>query len=144
MKLIEPQSQEDFDRYFRLRYEVLRKPWNQPFESVKDELEDQSVHAMITDDAGNALGVCRMHFNNPEEAQLRFMGIKKEARGLHLGKMLLEHFEAIAVKKGIKRIMLQSRENAVLFYEKNGYSVREKSYLMWNLIQHYRMQKDLI
>ncbi|HXC06962.1 MAG TPA: GNAT family N-acetyltransferase [Bacteroidia bacterium] len=144
MKLIEPQSPEDFERYFMLRYEVLRKPWNQPFDTVKDELEEVSMHAMIVNEKGEAIGVCRMHLNNSEEAQLRFMGIREDARGLSLGKQLLLHFECLARKMGVKRIILQSRENALGFYKNNGYVLMEKTYLMWNLIQHYRMQKDLV
>ncbi len=143
MKVAEPQSAEDFERYFNLRYEVLRKPWNQPYSSVKDDKEQESRHAMVVNEEGEVLGVCRMQFNSAEEAQLRFMGIREDMRGKDLGKMLLDYFENIARRHGIKRIVLQSRENAVNFYIRNGYREIEKSYLLWGLIQHYLMQKDL-
>jgi hypothetical protein len=38
---------------------------------------------------------------------------------------------------------LQARENAVGFYKRCGYAVKEKSYLMWEVIQHYLMEKEL-
>jgi N-acetylglutamate synthase-like GNAT family acetyltransferase len=143
MKVTEPQSAEDFERYFNLRYEVLRKPWNQPYSSVKDDKEQESRHAMVVSAEGEVVGVCRMQFNSAEEAQLRFMGIREDMRGKELGKMLLDYFENIARGHGIKKIVLQSRENAVNFYKRNGYREIEKSYLLWGLIQHYLMQKDL-
>jgi ribosomal protein S18 acetylase RimI-like enzyme len=143
MKIVVPQSPGDFEIYFNLRYEALRKPWNQPFSSVKDDLEDNSFHAMLLDEQGLAAGVCRMHFNPTGEAQLRFMAIRADLQGKGLGKLLLDYFENLALEKGKDRIVLQSRENAVRFYERNGYHVKEKSYLMWGIIQHYLMEKKL-
>jgi hypothetical protein len=39
--------------------------------------------------------------------------------------------------------MLQARENAVPFYLSIGYSIVEKSFLMWGLIQHFKMEKAI-
>ena len=39
--IIEPKTKEDWDAYYQLRYEVLRKPWNQPAVSTKDEAEEK-------------------------------------------------------------------------------------------------------
>ena len=44
---------------------------------------------------------------------------------------------------GAQEIILHARENAVNFYKHCGYTVVEKSYLMWGEIQHYLMKKDL-
>lgn len=38
IKICEP-SDENFEEYYYLRWKVLRKPWNQPIGSEKDELE---------------------------------------------------------------------------------------------------------
>jgi GNAT superfamily N-acetyltransferase len=143
MRIVVPQSPRDFELYFNLRFEVLRKPWNQPFHTVKDELEEDSFHAMLLDEQDQAAGVCRMHFNPTGEAQLRFMAIRPDLQGKGLGKQLLDYFEKLALEKGSGRIILQSRENAVRFYERNGYVVKEKSYLLWGTIQHYLMEKIL-
>ena len=37
--IIEPQTPKEFEAYYLLRYEVLRKPWKQPFGSEKDDME---------------------------------------------------------------------------------------------------------
>jgi len=143
MKVVVPQTPDDFERYFQLRYEILRKPWNQPFHTVKDELEETSFHAMLVDDKGDPAGVCRMQLNTPGEAQLRFMGIRQDLQGKNYGSLLLGYFDELARKKGCTHIILQSRENAVRFYERNGYVVKEKSYLLWGEIQHYLMEKRI-
>jgi ribosomal protein S18 acetylase RimI-like enzyme len=143
MKVRKPQTPLDFERYFALRYDVLRKPWNQVPGTERDELEEISVHAMIESDSGELLGVCRMQFNTSDEAQLRYMGIHADYQGKGIGHLLLDHFEAEARRHGCTRIVLQAREKAISFYERNGYKILEKSYLMWGEIQHYKMEKQL-
>jgi N-acetylglutamate synthase-like GNAT family acetyltransferase len=143
MHVVHPQTPAEFEQYYTLRYEVLRKPWKQPWSTVKDDQEETSFHAMIVDEEKNVLGVCRMQYNTSEEAQLRFMGIRSDMQGKRLGKLLLDHFENMARVAGMKRIILHARENAVSFYQRNGYVTKEKSYLMWGEIQHYLMEKGI-
>jgi len=66
MRIIEPSTPSDFEMYYRLRWEVLRKPWNQPVGSEKDSMEDQSIHAMMLDEKDEAVAVCRLQFNSAE------------------------------------------------------------------------------
>ncbi|MFL5763281.1 MAG: GNAT family N-acetyltransferase [Bacteroidia bacterium] len=126
-----------------MRYEVLRKPWNQPPGSEKDQQEETSIHIMAVDDRQNVLGVCRLQLNSPAEAQLRFMGVKENTQGLGIGKKLIAYAEEKAKSKGASRMILQAREIAVEFYKRCGYSIVEKSFLMWGEIQHYLMKKEL-
>lgn len=141
--IAEPQTQKEFEAYYLLRYETLRKPWGQPIGSEKDEQENESIHLMACDDDKNVLGICRLQFNSSVEAQLRYMGVKENTQGLGIGKKLIEYAERTAKEKGAQKLILQSRESAVGFYEKCGFKIVEKSYLMWNEIQHYLMEKEL-
>jgi predicted GNAT family N-acyltransferase len=143
MRLQEPVSKEDFEKYYQLRWEVLRKPWDQPRGTEKDENESTSIHVMAIDDAGDCVGVSRLQFNSADDAQVRFMGVRDDQQGKGVGKKLMQYLEKKAKEKGAKKIMLQARENAVPFYLSIGYVVMEKSFLMWGLIQHYRMEKAL-
>ncbi|PRY09880.1 acetyltransferase (GNAT) family protein [Pontibacter ummariensis] len=143
MKIITPATAEDFNKYYRLRYETLRQPWGQPEGSEKVEDDETAVHAMLVNDAGEAIGICRLHLNTPEEGQLRFMGIRQDQQGKALGNLLMEHLEAKAREMGANRMMLHAREYAVNFYRRNGYEVEEESYLLFGTIQHYKMAKQL-
>lgn len=143
INIIEPQTKEQFEAYYLLRYEVLRKPWNQPHGSERDGHENECIHFMAVDKDHNPIGVCRLQFNTDKEAQLRYMGVNENTQGLGVGRKLILHAEERARQEGAERLILQAREIAVDFYKKCGYRLVEKSYLMWGSIQHYLMAKDL-
>ena len=144
VKIIEPKSSAEFIIYYNLRYEVLRKPWLQPKGSERDEEEETSLHRMIIDEPnGKAVAVGRLQFNSIEEAQIRYMAVSDDYQGMGYGSEIVKVLGNIAREKGSQKIILQSRENAVKFYEKNGYKIIEKSYLLFDEIQHWLMEKEL-
>lgn len=143
VRITEPQSPEEFENYYLLRWEVLRKPWNQPRGTEKDEQEDSSLHAMALNENSECVGVARLQQNSPEEAQVRFMGVRNDQQGKGTGRLLMNYVEEKAKAAGANKIVLQARENAVPFYKALGYSITEKTFLLWDLIQHYKMEKML-
>ena len=56
---------------------------------------------------------------------------------------MVNFMENHATKTGRSTIVLDARENAVGFYEKLGYKISKKSYMLFNEIQHYSMIKTL-
>lgn len=143
MQVTEPRTTEEFEQYFRLRWEVLRKPWGWERGSELTEDEDRCTHAMICDENRLALAVCRLQMNSSEVAQIRFMGVRPDMQGKGLGKVIITYLENKAREKGAKKMVLHARENAVDFYTNAGYKLVEKSHLLWNVIQHYFMEKEL-
>ena len=144
MKIIEPNSSAEFEQYYNLRYEVLRKPWHQPKGSEKDDGDKSSIHRMIIDESnGKAVAVGRLQFNTSEEAQIRYMAVSDNYQLKGYGNLIVKTLEDIALNKGIRNIILQARENALKFYWKNGYEIIEKSYLLFDEIQHWLMVKKI-
>ena len=143
MIITEPKSVEDFEKYYQLRWEVLRKPWNKPRGSERDEMEESCIHAMATNDLGEVLAVCRLQFNSAEEAQIRYMAVKENTQGMGIGGAIISYIEKTAINKGKKIIVLHARENATGFYKKNGYNIMKTTYILWGEIQHYLMKKNL-
>ncbi len=141
--VIHPDSEEAFASYFDLRWEVLRKPWNRPPGSERDELDAVAVHGMIQADDGRALAVGRVHMTTDRQAQVRYMGVRDTARGRGLGTRMLRYLEKEARKLGAQRIILQAREPAVPFYKRHGYTILEKTYILFDEIQHFLMTKEL-
>ncbi len=141
-KIIEPSSVEELEKYYRLRFEILRKPWNQPESSTKDEWEKNSIHVLMIDDENEAIAVGRLQLNSVEEGQIRSMAVRSDRQGKGLGSAILNFIEQKAKDKKLKSIMLDARENAVAFYEKHGYRIIGDSYLLFGVIRHYRMRKD--
>jgi len=144
VKIIEPTTSEEFNKYYNLRYEILRKPWGQPPGSERDEEEETSIHRMIIDNqTGNALSVGRLQFNSTHEAQIRYMAVANDVQGKGLGSQIISSLEDVARGKGSKQIILSARENALQFYKNNGYKIVKKTHLLFGEIQHWLMEKEL-
>ncbi|SDK66106.1 Predicted N-acyltransferase, GNAT family [Catalinimonas alkaloidigena] len=144
IRIIQPQTPDELRRYYRLRYEVLRKPWGQPEGSEQDNPDEHtSQHFAALDEDGETVAVCRLHLNNADEAQVRYMGVSEKVRGQGVGKQLLSAAEMAAKAQGAKYVMLHARENAVPFYKSAGYHIIADSYLLFGTIQHYQMRKEL-
>lgn len=142
MKISEPKTKKDFEEYYDLRWRVLREPWGQPKGSEKDSLEDKSIHIMAVE-GNQVIGCGRLHFNSPEEAQIRYMAVEEDMRGKGVGSRILTGLEKKAKKKKAKRIVLNARESAVKFYENNGYIVTGEGHKLFGEIEHKRMKKEL-
>ncbi len=144
MIIVSPVTTEDFEQYYRLRYEVLRQPWHQPRGSERVPDDDTATHAMLLNKEQEVIGVCRLHQVSATEAQIRFMAIRPDQQGQGLGNQLLDYLENIARQWGVTQITLQARENALNFYRRNGYVELEKTNLLFGEIQHYKMVKSLL
>ena len=138
----QPESPDEFKQYYGLRYRILRAPWGEAEGSEVDDIEDQCFHIMATNNM-KAVGVGRLQFNSALEAQIRYMAVEKAYEGKGIGRMLVNALEREAKNQNISTVMLDAREPAVGFYQKLGYSIEKKSYLLFNEIQHYRMIKQI-
>lgn len=138
----QPTSPTDFETYYQLRYQVLRKPWNQPQGSELDDTESTSIHAFIKHN-DVAIACARLLFIDDGTAQVRSMAVHPTYQQKGLGKLVLTYLEDVAQKNNRLKIILHARENALKFYEKCGYNKKEKSYLLFGEIQHYLMEKKL-
>lgn len=142
MIISSPHSAEDFKNYFYLRWKLLRSHWNEPPGSEQDEDEDSSYHVMVKDEE-RIVGIARLQGIEPGLAQIRYMAVDDDYQGKGIGRMIMQHLEDYARKTNIDEIFLHARENAVPFYEKLGYRLMEKSYVLFDCIQHYKMNKRL-
>lgn len=137
-----PETEQDFKQYYALRWRVLRKPWHQAKGSEQDKDESSSCHFIAVKN-NTILGVARLQNISPGEAQLRYMAVDTKSSRQGIGKKIIQAIESHADKNNIHYIKLHARENAVGFYKKMGYEVTEKSYLLFDCIQHYKMKKTL-
>jgi GNAT superfamily N-acetyltransferase len=135
-----PNSPEEWDSYFNLRYEVLRAPWNQPRGSERNEGDASAEHFAFFENE-QIIGVGRLDFTENLGSQIRFMAVDDRYQGKGIGRQLMEHMEETARNKGCKETILHAREIALPFYEKLGYRSIEKSHLLFGEIQHYLMNK---
>jgi len=139
---INPNTEGEWSEYYSIRFSALRKPWGQPLGSEKDESDSTSINVMLlVNNVSVAVG--RLHFNNQNEGQVRYMAVDEHHRGKGYGTVMLQELEKIAKQNQRSTMMLEAREKAIPFYERNGYSVARKSYLLFGEIQHFTMYKEL-
>jgi N-acetylglutamate synthase-like GNAT family acetyltransferase len=138
-----PQSDSDFDSYYDLRWRVLREPWRQPKGSERDSFDASGVHVMAESSEGNLLGCGCLHLVSRTDPQIRYMAVEESCRERGVGRSMVEWLEQQADKLGVTSIMLNSRESAVGFYQRLGYTVFEKGETLFGEINHQRMRKSL-
>lgn len=138
-----PESQQEWDHYFDMRWRLLRKDWDRPRGSEKDEDEDSAIHAALYKD-GLLCAVSRLQINNSQEGQIRYMAVEGLYQGEGLGKKILFYLEDKARKEGLRYMLLNARDNALEFYKSCGYTIYAESYLLYGKIPHFEMRKSLI
>lgn len=143
MEIRPPETEHEWEAYYDLRFRVLRAPWNQPWGSERNEGDKTERHFAVWMD-GKAVAVARMDRTDEHgTVQVRFVAVDNDQQGKGLGKILMQEVERAAKEQGNRKVILHARENALSFYKALGYSIVEKSYLLFDEIQHYLMEKEL-
>ncbi|MEP6957026.1 MAG: GNAT family N-acetyltransferase [Chthoniobacterales bacterium] len=143
VKLRSPASPEDWERYYDLRWRVLRAPWSQPRGSERDDSETESFHVALWNDIGAPVAAGRLHLNSAVEAQIRYMTVDPCWARQGLGGRILEALEEKATVLGATRVMLNARLEAQPFYKKHGYLRTGPAGTLFGSIPHDAMAKTL-
>ena len=62
----QPVSEEDFARYFHLRWKLLRAPWQQAEGTEKDDMEASCFHVMAVSADDSVVGIAAAeHLDEP-------------------------------------------------------------------------------
>ena len=144
VQLRPPLLADEWNRYFDLRWRVLRAPWRQPRGSERDDREDSSRHLALWREDGHPVAVGRIHLVTSAEAQVRYMAVEPNCSGRGFGGQILAGLESAARELGATEVVLNSREAAQRFYQRHGYSVVGPADTMFGEIPHVRMQKRLL
>ena len=142
-KVDTPTTPEDFEAYFHFRWLMLRKPWNYPEGSEKDEYESVSEHRFIRNGKGEVVAVGRVHMNTAEEAQIRHIAVSQDEQGKGLGKLILSALENVAREEGAERLVTNSREISLEFFSACGFEVEKEAPAELGKLQRQQMVKKL-
>lgn len=142
-QVITPATEEQWEAYYNLRWEVLRKPFHRPRGSEKDAYDQVAEHRMLVDDRGHLIGVGRLHFNSAEEAQIRFMVVNPDYQAEGHGVTLVHDLELLARKQGATRMIIRSRDTTLGFYLKCGYEIKEEANTVDNPMAEHQLAKPL-
>ena len=89
----QPATEQEFKRYYQLRWKLLRAPWGQPEGSELDELENECFHIMAIDEDEQVIAVARLQFNSNSEAQIRYMAVERSHERQGIGRQLIKALE---------------------------------------------------
>ena len=145
-----PSSYQEWKKYFLFRYKMLRKPMGLSRNSARDIQERASYHVMATNNSSDIIGVGRIHFIDSQKSQIRYMAVDQECRRNGVGKEILYLLEKHSIKNSRHEIILNARENAVIFYSNLGYEklgeidvgIQIKHFAMRKRIEHYPFKSE--
>ena len=137
-----PSSYLEWREYFLFRYNILRKPIGLHRNTIRDKLEKISYHVMAVNNKEEIIGVGRLHFVNTKESQIRYMAVDKNFRKKGVGNAIVHKLEMHSINTHRNKIILNARENAVIFYSKLGYVNFGKIDVGID-IKHFQMKKNL-
>jgi len=138
-----PKTANEFAQYYQLRWQILRKPWQQTLGSEQDEQDSYAIHRMILDETEQVLAVGRLEKTSAKQGRIRYMAVDESAQGQGLGQKIIHELEIQATQLGMTEISLNARENALDFYQKQGYENQGYSHTLFEQVKHYRMTKKL-
>lgn len=107
-----------------LRFAVFVEEQKVPAEIELDEFDLPSVHAVVFDESGQAVGTGRLL----PDGHIGRMAVARSARRHGVGSALLKALMDEARRRGHAQAVLSAQTHAMEFYRKHGYSVQGDQY----------------
>ena len=137
-----PETAMEWEDYYDLRFRILREPLGQPRGSERNEGDETGIHFALYED-GVLKAIARLDRNGEKTAQVRFVAVETDQQGAGYGRRIMEETEKEAKKRGDTKMVLHARDYAVDFYLKLGYTLIEPSHILFGVLQHYLMEREL-
>lgn len=122
------------------RWRILRQPFGRP--RYSGEYESGTIHLAAWLN-GRAIGAGRVYLDSPEQAHVRGMAVEPALSRQGIGGAIIAELERRSKERGAKRIVVESREAAVSFYEKQGYRIVGECSPDFHPVRHFRLTKEL-
>ena len=137
-----PKSDIDFEKYYELRWRILRKPWGQPKGSEVNDRDGDAFHILVVKD-DKVIGVGCIHEFENGVGRIRFMGVDDDFQKQGIGQTIVKLFEENAKSNNWDKVRLWAREIAINFYLNLGYNIVGDGELLFGVIKHKIMEKDI-
>lgn len=137
-----PQTQQEWDSYYDLRYRILREPLGKERGSERNEGDETATHFALFENK-ELIAVARLDRVDETTCQARFVAVESHLQGKGYGKKIMITLENEAIALGYEKLVLHARDYALPFYEKLGYTLVGPSYKLFDVLQHFEMFKVL-
>ncbi len=141
-KIICPHSHDEYERYFRFRWEQLRKPLKLPLGSERDSLDSQSFHCAAIHKQNSIIGVGSIQPAENQAMRIRYMAVIEKYQRMRIGSRIILKLLEYAQENGAATCWLNARANALEFYRQHGFEVIATMDTGLG-IPHFRMQLKL-
>lgn len=141
IKIIEVNSQDDFEKCLDIRTKVFIEEQNVPLELEMDGYDCDALHLLLFYE-NIPCATLRVLFPSEDTAHVGRVCVLKEYRRHHLGTALMTYLEKILKESKIKHVELGAQYYIKCFYEKLGYKCDGDIFMDAN-IEHIMMKKDI-
>lgn len=140
MEVRSPQTEQEREAYFDLRYRILREPLNKPRGSERNEGDATGIHLALYD-SGSLRAIARLDQPETNISQVRFVAVDSKLQGKGYGRAIMDAAENRSKELGNHKMILHARDYALDFYLRIGYTNLGKSYKLYDVLQHFEMEK---
>jgi len=140
MEIRAPKTTQEWEDYYDLRYRILRKPLGKPRGSERNDGDGTGIHLALYDDEV-LKAIARLDQAEPGISQVRFVAVEENQKGKGFGRLIMKAAEQKSKALGNSKMILHARDYAVDFYLKIGYTTVKKSYKLFDVLQHFLMEK---
>lgn len=95
-----------------------------------DEFDDKdkiSLHIVAYSDSGVPIGTARLFSDEEDVYTIGRVAVEKNARGQGVGRYMIDRLCGECEKRGAKKIVLRSQEQAVPFYKASGFEMTDET-----------------
>jgi predicted GNAT family N-acyltransferase len=138
----QPNTEQEWEDYYNLRFRVLRAPLNQSLGSERNDGDKTGIHFALYENE-KLQAIARLDQTEKLISQVRFVAVENSSQGKGFGRLIMDATEKKSKEMGNIKMILHARDYAVDFYVKLNYSLIEPSYKLFDVLQHYLMEKKL-
>jgi GNAT superfamily N-acetyltransferase len=106
---------------YYVRIEAMVKGFQIPMNQEFDENDGEDTEYVVAIDGVLPVGTCRLYRVDDTTAKIERVAVIEEYRGQGVGSLVIKEAEKWLSDKGIRKVIITSRDVAVEFYEKLGY-----------------------
>ena len=128
---------------FYVRIQAMARQHHIPLRDEFDEHDGGDTRYIVMLEDGFPVATCRMYRLDEQRVMIGRLVVLQDYRGRGLGHRVLEEAETWALEMGYRVAVLESRDNAVGFYEKAGYVADYQQLIHGVTFECVHMEKPL-
>ena len=152
IEITEPQSDAEYEQYYRLRWDRLRKPHGQPFGTERDSPHEATSKHLIAKVDGRVVGAeCYVVLTGRRGrlrrrrliVRSRQTAVASEFERRGVGSALLRELESRSLELSAYELVSNVREEAIPLYKSVGYEIRDEGTTLYGSVKSVAMFKRL-